>query len=208
VGQRYYGPVVLITDALCYSTTDVFAAAFQDHAIGPILGASGNTGAGGANVWTHEVLRRRFRDEATFPPLPKGASFRVALRRTTRVAERSGVPLEDLGVVPDHLHRMTRDDVLGSNEDLIAAAAALLAARAVRGLSTAASVVDGTLRVRVTCRGLTRLDLVVDGRPALSRDVSDGEQALDVPVSGGAHEVELRGFEGSDVVAVRRLRVE
>ena len=49
VGQRYHGPAVLVTDALCYSTTDISAAGFQDHAIGPILG---NMGAGGANVWT------------------------------------------------------------------------------------------------------------------------------------------------------------
>ena len=37
VGQRYFGPVVLITDARCYSATDIFAAGFADHEIGPIL---------------------------------------------------------------------------------------------------------------------------------------------------------------------------
>ena len=34
IGQRYSGPVVLITNARCYSTTDIFAAGFQDHEIG------------------------------------------------------------------------------------------------------------------------------------------------------------------------------
>jgi len=34
IGQKYQGPVVLVTDALCYSTTDIFAAGFQDHHIG------------------------------------------------------------------------------------------------------------------------------------------------------------------------------
>ena len=53
VGQTYHGPVVLITDARCYSATDIFAAGFADHEIGPILGVDDNTGAGGANVWTH-----------------------------------------------------------------------------------------------------------------------------------------------------------
>src|SRR5437899_2837193 len=48
--------IVLITDALCYSATDIFAAGFQDHEIGHILGTSNNTGAGGANVWTHSDL--------------------------------------------------------------------------------------------------------------------------------------------------------
>ena len=46
VGQQYQGPVVLIIDALCYSTTDIFAAGFQDHKIGKILGTHSHTGAG------------------------------------------------------------------------------------------------------------------------------------------------------------------
>lgn len=45
MGQRYYGPVILITDALCYSATDIFAAGFQDNGVGPILGTNWNTGA-------------------------------------------------------------------------------------------------------------------------------------------------------------------
>ena len=53
IGQRYQGPVVLITDARCYSTTDIFAAGFEDNEVGAILGTSGNTGAGGANVWDY-----------------------------------------------------------------------------------------------------------------------------------------------------------
>ena len=46
IGQKYFGPVVLVTDALCYSTTDIFAAGFQDHQIGPVLGVDGNTTTG------------------------------------------------------------------------------------------------------------------------------------------------------------------
>ncbi|MGH3116613.1 MAG: S41 family peptidase, partial [Gaiellales bacterium] len=34
VGQLYHGPIVLITDAQCYSASDIFAAGFQDHQIG------------------------------------------------------------------------------------------------------------------------------------------------------------------------------
>ncbi|MFV1984378.1 MAG: S41 family peptidase, partial [Thiohalomonadales bacterium] len=50
IGQSYFGPVVLIVDPLCYSATDIFAAGFKDHYIGPIIGVGANTGAGGANV--------------------------------------------------------------------------------------------------------------------------------------------------------------
>ncbi|MFZ0545868.1 MAG: S41 family peptidase, partial [Candidatus Promineifilaceae bacterium] len=32
IEQQYDGPVALITDALCYSSSDIFAAGFQDHA--------------------------------------------------------------------------------------------------------------------------------------------------------------------------------
>jgi len=51
--------------------------------------------------------------------------MRVAIRQTTRVKDNAGVPLEDLGVQPDHIHKITRNDILNSNEDLIRAAAEL-----------------------------------------------------------------------------------
>ncbi len=41
IGQRYQGPVVLITDARCYSTTDIFAAGFEDNEVGAILAVRG-----------------------------------------------------------------------------------------------------------------------------------------------------------------------
>ena len=52
--------------------------------------------------------------------------MRVAARRSTRVGQRSGVPLEDLGVAPDERYFMTRDDLLQRNVDLIARAARIL----------------------------------------------------------------------------------
>jgi hypothetical protein len=122
VAYRYPGKRVLIVDALCYSTTDIFAAGFQDHNLGRILGTSGRTGAGGANVWPYEF----FQGLPGFGGLPQGVNFRTAVRRSTRVGPRAGVPLEDLGVVPDQQHRMTRRDILENNADLIEHAAQLL----------------------------------------------------------------------------------
>ncbi len=127
IGRRYEGRVVLITDARCYSTTDIWAAGFQDNNLGKILGVDDNTGAGGANVFKHELLRYVLSGpDSPFKALPGGADMRVAIRRTTRVGKNAGLPLEDLGVQPDEIHRMTRDDVMQGNRDLIAAARALL----------------------------------------------------------------------------------
>ena len=125
--------IVLITDAICYSATDIFAAGFQDHEIGKILGASGNTGAGGANVWTQSdliALTSRLDSSSPmhnlFKPLPAGAEMRVAIRRCLRTGNNAGIPVEDLGIRPDRLHQLTKQDILHKNDDLIAAARNML----------------------------------------------------------------------------------
>ena len=121
---RYEGPVVLITDPLCYSAADIFAAGFQDNALGRILGTAPRTGAGGANVWTHDLLRLWLPEE--IEQLPAGTGFRIALRRVTRVRRHEGVPLEDLGVEADIVHPLTKRDITDGNFDLISSATRLL----------------------------------------------------------------------------------
>jgi C-terminal processing protease CtpA/Prc len=120
----YPGPKLLITDALCYSAADIFAAGFQDNQLGPILGTATQTGAGGANVWSHDLLQLWLPD--SLQPLSNGASFRLALRRATRTGAHDGVPLEDLGVTADQVHLPTKRDLASANEDLKSAAGQLL----------------------------------------------------------------------------------
>ena len=128
IGQKYQGPVVLVTDARCYSTTDIFAAGFQDNNIGEILGVDENTGAGGANVFTHDLLDFLLSGPGSpIKPLPNGAGMRVAIRRSTRVGDKAGLPVEDVGVTPDRTHKITRNDLLNDNEDLINEVSAILA---------------------------------------------------------------------------------
>ena len=57
IGQRYFGPVVLVTDALAFSTADMFAAGFIDHSIGKVICIDKNMAAAGGNNWRFEVLR-------------------------------------------------------------------------------------------------------------------------------------------------------
>ena len=126
---RYPGPAVLIVDAACYSATDMFAAGFIDHEIGPVLSSSDNTGAGGANVLTHSAIRSLLKDTARaagLVELPGGVDMRVALRRTLRVRARQGEILEDLGIMIENRHYMTRGDVFDGNVDLIDRALVLL----------------------------------------------------------------------------------
>jgi hypothetical protein len=211
IGQRYHGPVVLVTDARCYSATDIFAAGFQDHEIGPILGVDPNTGAGGANVWTHGLLKALLEvppalSGSPYKALPKGAGMRVSIRRTLRVGELAGTPVEDLGVVPKHLHSMTRDDVLEDNVDLLEHAAQLLAEMPVRKLQAAATRSGASaLDLGLDTAGVDRVDVFVDGRPRASVDVAEGTTTVTVGDVPGAARVDLQGYSAGKLVAERRI---
>jgi hypothetical protein len=212
VGQVYQGPVVLVTDARCYSATDIFAAGFQDHEIGPVLGVDDNTGAGGANVWTHGLLKQLLeqptRDASSpYKALPRQSSMRVSIRRTLRVGAQSGTPLEDLGVVPDVRHRMTRDDLLAGNKDLLDRAGELLAGMPVRRLEIAAELDAGDLRVDLTVSNVDRADIYVDGRPRASVDTPTSEASVTVSGDSQAAFVRAEGFADGQLVAARTVAV-
>jgi Peptidase family S41 len=210
IGQHYTGPVVLVTDARCYSATDIFAAGFADHGIGPVLGVDANTGAGGANVWTHGLLKQLLElpsvdPQSPYRTLPRGANMRVSIRRTLRVGALAGTPVEDLGVVPDERHDMTRDDLVHDNRDLLDHAGRLLAALPVRRLVVRSAALAGSaLALRLDLAGLDRLDVYVEGRPRASFDVADG--TTEVTVNGVADgTLRLDGYAGPDLVASRAL---
>ena len=114
-------------DALTYSAADIFAAGFQDNELGPILGTSATTGAGGANVWTAAQIAQRVADLDHGPVLPgAGGSFTVVVQPAARVGSRAGLPLEDIGVIADTVHHLTRADLTDGNRQLLRAAARLL----------------------------------------------------------------------------------
>ncbi len=209
-GQLYHGPVVLVTDALCYSATDTFAAGFQDHQIGTVLGTDDNTGAGGANVWELTAIMADWPD-GPFKPLPAGARFRVALRRTLRVGKRwGGQPVEDLGIIPDVRYQMTRRDLLEGNADLMEKAGEVLAQGTPRTLDvTVTSRDDSAAQLAVTTAALTSVGVYVDDRPATSARVLDGINTVTVPLSGaGPVSVHIDGFDGETLVAAATVPLD
>jgi Peptidase family S41 len=209
VGQIYQGPVVLVTDALCYSTTDIFSAGFQDHQIGTVLGCHASTGAGGANVWDHGDLQGLdIQPKNPFVALPQKAGMRVAARRCTRVGGRSGTPVEDYGVVSDVRYYLTKADVVGNNDDLIAAAAKILAGlprQTVRLTPVAAAPLQ---QFTVDCTNIDRLDLFLNGRPVVSHDVTAVSFAVTLPAPAPAGStLTANGYRNGELVVGTRLRV-
>jgi hypothetical protein len=133
-------------------------------------------------------------------------SFSVAVRRCTRVGKRSGALVEDLGVVPDAIHRMTRRDVLGGHLDLINRAGEILAAMPVQALAAEVKDTGGAPRLAVTTQNIDRLDVLLNARPYRSLDVVTDSTSIDLPaLATGLTTVELRGFRGDRWVASARV---
>jgi hypothetical protein len=205
-GQRYFGPVALITDGMCYSATDIFVAGFKDNRVAArgergkdlIIGTDGNIGAGGACRWTHEDDLLLIGEP--FAPLPPGYGMTVAIQRSTRAGANRGTPLEDFGVVPDFIQPLTKRDLLSGNEDLIRFACGLLSACprfhvqfAVLGTTKPNN--RDCLAVRLRSRNVERIECLVDEVVQLVRRVANGEIEIEVPLDNPFPELfEVQGF--------------
>lgn len=104
VGQRYFGPVVVVTDALAFSTADMFTAGFIDHGIGRVICIDKNMAAAGGNNWDFNVLRlfapdflidggfRGELDNGTLSPALKAALHTQGTVLSDNAAVSGGVP--------------------------------------------------------------------------------------------------------------------
>ena len=179
--QVYSGPVVLIIDANCYSASEIFAAALQDHERAVIIGTHQQTGGGGGNPWSCDLLRQHCGPDevAGLAPLPGDASFDLALRRTTRVGRRAGLPLEDMGVVAEEVRGLTLRDALEGNADLLDFALECmpgkppLEVRARFRNDTNAGFETFTIEAS---RGIDRVDVYVNEFPVVSITRPDGRK--------------------------------
>jgi len=65
---------------------------------------------------------------------------------------------------------------------------------------------DGSiLKLKTTVRGITRLDVYVDGRPIESFDIKDGTRRFRLDVQVGASQLYVAGFANKEHAASRKL---
>ena len=100
LGEGYYKPVALLMNANCYSATDMFTCSMQDNNGALIYGEDPRTGAGGANVITHQWFVDYTLPDV-FHPLPGDLAMRVAWRQTLRFGAHQGRLIEDYGCQAD-----------------------------------------------------------------------------------------------------------
>jgi hypothetical protein len=167
------------------------------------------TGAGGANVWTHALIQQYLvGSNSPVKPLPAEASFNVAVRRCTRVGKNAGRLIEDLGVVPNQIHRPTKNDLLKGDVDLINLAAEILKPLPVRRVIANIQKKDGVTTAVVTTRNVDRLDLLLDSRPRGSLDVTDGTTRINLSeIAPNAAQLRLDGYHGGVLVASTRAQL-
>jgi hypothetical protein len=163
-------------------------------------------------VWEHQNFVDKVwpGEGSAYQSLPRGAGMRVAIRRSLRVGRRAGTPVEDLGIIPDERHYVTRDDILKGNVDLINKAGSMLAAiTPVRGLSVKLQRPSPTQVVIIAdTQEITRLDVYLENRPIQSVDVHGGQCTLTVAKNNAApSNLEIRGFDESKLVARYRTSI-
>lgn len=117
IKKRYFGNMVILVDALTYSTAEMLAASMQDHQIATIIGTDEQTGGGGASPW-HQDLIFRLSNDPLFERAAGDPGLQMAVLRCHRVGQHSGDLLEGFGVKPDIHHHLTKRDVLEDDIDL------------------------------------------------------------------------------------------
>lgn len=196
-GQVYGGPVILVADTNTYSSGDLFSAGFVDNGIGHMVCVGESTGAGGASIWTYDEMRQFAGRKLShgLPPLPEGGSIQFSFMRATRVGPRLGALIEDVGVSvrPKERYRMSRDDLLCGNRDLLAYCIGWLE----RQRYTVMECHSGKSRdtIEVITNGLDQLDVMLDHHRLESVRIKDGARHT-VVKRPGTTRVEICGLKG------------
>lgn len=189
-GQVWFKPVIVLTDAACYSACDLFAAGMQDHGAATIIGTHPSTGAGGANVMEYRNFSAVFGAAGQanpFTPLPGSQAFRVSWRQTVRVGKNAGALIEDRGVIPDIVIHYTRDDLAtGASKALMHSVrreVEKLLPRYKSSIKLASSVrIENGKAAKWSeeVKGVDTLDVMLAGKLVKSYKVSASGQNLDI----------------------------
>jgi hypothetical protein len=95
---------------------------------------------------------------------------------------------------------------LAGNVDLLAKAAELLAQKTPRRLDVDVTPHDGGTAFTVTTANLTSVDIYVNGRPAGTTPVVDGENSITIPIAEPKQvTARLEGFDGDTLAAARTV---
>jgi hypothetical protein len=189
IGRVFRGRSVLLTDVSTYSAGDIFAAAYQDHEIGAVIGVDPSTGGGGGNVWTHQDILRKLPVTPDLPwqKLPDGVTLRLAIRRCIRTGINSGVALEDAGVTADlYFPPDSAESLMDGFPGVIRHACRLLGAgkEFLLRVRSAAPLPDGAaLQVGLDLKNVDTLCFFINSRVALSIAAGpDAPSSFTVPV--------------------------
>jgi len=204
IGQKYGGPVVLVSDSTTYSAGDLFSAGFVDNGIGPFVCIGQATGAGGANMWEYDLLRSKLgSSNLALPDLPGRSVLEFSFRRATRSGPNEGVPIEDIGIAGTP-YALTRDDLLAGNCDLIEHCINLLRQQPLTKMKN--SLDPQARTVTVTTEGLSRVDALFDEHPGTSTRVT-GTATTTITYPSGTRAVHLIGWRRGQVLQRRRFSI-
>jgi hypothetical protein len=118
VGQYYFKPVALLTNANCYSSCDMFSASMQDHEAAIIFGEDSTTGAGGANNRSlNDTVKALDESLGPYKVMPLGQDIGFSFRQTIRTGKSEGIFLEDRGVLSDAIAPTTLSDLYTDSGD-------------------------------------------------------------------------------------------
>ncbi|RXJ74204.1 hypothetical protein CS022_03785 [Veronia nyctiphanis] len=205
IGQLYYKPVAVMSNAKSYSAGDMFTCAMQDNGAAVVYGEDPQTGAGGANVWRHSWLLQNVGGD--FKPLPDDSIITVSWGQALREKHHKNSLIEDYGCVASVDVSLTPSDLKDG------------------GISQFTKVIEGLLaqpqaRSSYSLNVRNDLQLVVpQENPTLSINVKNVEhiamsvngqpyKKLSVYAYGPEKTVELKLPEGFNPGEVYQLRIQ
>ena len=220
LGQQYFGPVVIIVDAMTYSAAEMFTAGFADYSNGDIIFSDKTTGGGGASVMYQDDALEILDGHPDLDVLPDSCRIRFALMRCDR--ENYGKSIEEFGVSSKdatlkgraHLYQATRSDLFKNNIDLKKKAFEILGKKEPHWLRPVVDrsgnlILDesGNIRIEKSAK-IKYINLYLDDRPFWASNLLDNDGPVEVPTGQkpGWKQSKVEGLDGSARKLLASLR--